>query len=73
MSLIHNERIKLTAAYLNGLAIAVFAIGTAAPLVSVLLQPTARWPLIMPVALGCFVLSGGLHFTASRALRRIQE
>ena len=32
MSLIHNERIKLRATYLNGLAIAVFAVGSLAPL-----------------------------------------
>jgi hypothetical protein len=34
MSLIHNEQTKLTATYLNGLAIAVAAIGGLQPLVS---------------------------------------
>ena len=27
MSLIHNERTQLTATYLNGIAIAIFAVG----------------------------------------------
>lgn len=39
---IHNERTKLTATWLNGLAIAVAAIGGVAPLVSVL-SDSAIW------------------------------
>lgn len=31
MSLIHNERAKLTATYINGIAIAIFAVGSFAP------------------------------------------
>jgi hypothetical protein len=34
MSLVHNERTKLTATYINGLAIAVFAVGGLAPILS---------------------------------------
>jgi len=35
MSLIHNEQTKLTATYLNGLAMAIFAIGAVAPVVTI--------------------------------------
>ena len=34
MSLVHNEQAKLTATYVNGLAIAMFAVGGLAPLVA---------------------------------------
>jgi hypothetical protein len=42
MSLIENERTKLTAAYLNGLAIAIFAIGGLAPFFSYIHDPNSE-------------------------------
>jgi hypothetical protein len=35
VSLVQNEQVKLTATYLNGLAIAIFAVGGLAPVVGV--------------------------------------
>jgi len=34
MSQVHNERIKLSATWLNGLSIAIFAVGGLAPLLT---------------------------------------
>lgn len=44
MSLVGNERTKLTATYLNRVAIAIFAIGAFAPLVSLLPRTTLPLP-----------------------------
>ena len=40
MKTVHNERLKLTAAFLNGIAIAIFVIGTFAPAVQTALTMT---------------------------------
>ena len=57
MSLIHNELAKLSATYVNGLAIAVFAVGGLAPIFTNLYatNPTAAstWTL---QAVAAFVL-----------------
>jgi hypothetical protein len=44
VSLAKNEQIKLTAACLNGLAIAILAVGSSAPFFSFLYQPTGTRP-----------------------------
>ena len=73
MSLIHNERTKLTATYLNGLAIALFAVGTVAPIISVMsmsiavVRPSST---IIPVI--CIGVSGALHYAARYVLGRLR-
>jgi hypothetical protein len=42
MNLVGNERTKLTATYVNGVAIAIFAIGGFAPLISLASASTQR-------------------------------
>ncbi|MGA0533486.1 amino acid transporter [Hansschlegelia sp. KR7-227] len=69
----HNERLKLTATYVNGLAIAVAAVGGFAPIFSMLAAQTApTWLLIVFVAV-CFPFSIVLHLVARRALRGLRE
>ncbi len=74
MSLIHNERIKLLATYLNGLAIAVFAVGALAPIFSNLYGSSSGGQSrpVIAVAMICVVLSAALHFIASLILRRLE-
>ncbi|WP_428031451.1 amino acid transporter [Ancylobacter sp.] len=54
MSLVHNERTKLSATYLNGIAIAVMAVGGLAPVVSVLNGGAAPALGIAAVSVICF-------------------
>ena len=73
--LINNERAKLTATYLNGLAVAVFAVGGLAPVFSTLYGSTSLGvPLYVLTCSStlCWVASGVLHLTARRLLRELE-
>jgi VIT1/CCC1 family predicted Fe2+/Mn2+ transporter len=73
MSLISNEQTKLTATYLNGLAIALFAVGGLAPLFSYTFGSIAGQPLwaVVVVAAICLAVSAALHLIARRILREL--
>ncbi len=72
MPLIHNERTKLTATYLNGIAIALFAVGAIAPIVSVLNNGAqGGWPIAL-LAIICIAVSAALHLMARKILGRLQ-
>ena len=76
MFLVHNERTKLTASWLNTLATAIVAAGVFAPMAALLYRftPTAidnRY--IFFVAFGCFALGGALHLFGLAFLRRLRE
>lgn len=74
MSLVGNERTKLTATYLNGVAIAIFAIGSFAPLVSLASNEAGAAPNILVwIAGGCVIFSFALHLIARLLLGRPQE
>jgi hypothetical protein len=62
MSLVHNERVKLTATWLNTLASATATVGVLAPLASIIygLGPSPMSPAI-------FVASGAIWFLAALA------
>ena len=69
MSLVRNEQAKLSANYLNGVAVALFAVGTLAPVLSMLYgdhEPTLL--LMLGIAI-CIAGSGALHFAARRILK----
>lgn len=74
--LISNERAKLTATYLNGLAVAVFAVGGLAPIFSTLYGST---PLSVPLyvltwsSMLCWIASGVLRLTARRFLTELER
>ncbi len=73
MSLVHNERTKLTATYLNGLAIALFAVGSLSSLFTGLNSATGRSAL-MGVLVGlCIPVSVALHWGARLVLRGLKE
>lgn len=70
---VHNERVKLTAAWLNGMSIAAFATGIAAPIAAVFLanlKVTAFW-LGLEMAASLFVAIA-LHLGARFWLGRLK-
>lgn len=73
MSLIENEQTKLTATYLNGVAIAIFAIGALAPIISLSDRGLQGWTLGQTaVILICLIISLILHLGARRSLRELR-
>jgi hypothetical protein len=72
MSLIHNERTKLTATYLNGVAIAIFAVGGFAPVVAWLNSGTGPGAQVGTLALICIMVSAGIHLSARYMLKGLQ-
>ena len=69
-----NEKLKLRATFLNGVAIAIFAIGALAPLVSYVTSGTA----VSEVALLLLIVvssasSGFTHFQAQRTLEELND
>ncbi|WP_082487694.1 MULTISPECIES: hypothetical protein [unclassified Methylobacterium] len=73
--LIANERAKLTATYVNGVAIAVLAVGGLAPLFSQrgagAAAPDRPW-LTPVLSLLCICVSGALHWAARGFLRELR-
>ena len=73
MSLTHNERVKLTAAYLNTAAGACLTAGVIAPLAAVVFgyvgAGVVASPLTLPIGVSIFLaVSVGLHVAARYAL-----
>jgi hypothetical protein len=68
VSLVHNERTKLSATYLNGVAIAVMAVGGVGPIVSVLNGGAAPALGIAAISVICLTGSIALHCLARRLL-----
>lgn len=76
MFLIHNERTKLTATWLNALATALVAAGTFASLAALLYgfsAPAANQTVLVALALGCLVAGICLHWLGRAYLKRLQE
>ena len=70
--LVRNEQRKLTASYMNGLAMAFFGVGGFAPMVAMtlsgLLAPTIHFRVV-----GCMFASLGLHLLARQTLDPLEE
>lgn len=65
-----TERIKLTATYINGIAITLFAVGVFAPILALFNgTPPVSWVEIV----GCGVASLLLHALAWRTLHRLPD
>jgi hypothetical protein len=76
MFLVHNERTKLTATWLNTLATALVAAGVFAPAAAVLyglsnLQIEREF--LAAVALGCMALGVSIHLSARMLLGKMRE
>ncbi len=76
MFLVHNERTKLTATWLNTMATALVAAGVFAPAAALIyrLAPAAiDVRTMIAVALGCLIVGGVLHGGGRVFLRRLRE
>lgn len=72
MSLIHNERTKLTATYVNGSAIAMLAVGGLAPVVNAMVSANGVTIGASITAVLCISVSVALHFMARRILKGLE-
>ncbi len=70
--LVNNERLKLLATFMNGIAIAVFAVGGLAPLFSGLYGPLGITRLLLLMTSVCFGGAFILHYLASTVLRGLR-
>lgn len=69
---IHNERTKLTATWLNGVAVAILAVGGFAPMFTAIYS--GHISLLLPIGAAiCFALSIALHYWARRTLKGLRE
>lgn len=71
MTLIHNEQTKLTATFINGVALSVFAVAGLAPFIAAVYGAQGPRPLLLAMALYCLGVSFVLHFLARRILRKM--
>lgn len=70
-TLVRNERAKLTATYVNGVAIAVLAVGGLAPVFAV--RPSGTPSLsVLASSILCFCVSAALHWAARRFLKELR-
>ena len=76
MFLVHNERTKLTANWLNTLATALVAAGVFAPAAALVYglspQPPEKINLVF-LAIACFGVGAALHLLGWLMLRRLRE
>lgn len=72
-NLVPNEQAKLLATFLNGLGIALFAVGGLAPLSSVIYaNREPDWRQILGVLI-CFFGAFALHYLARNVLTRLKQ
>ena len=67
--MIRNEQTKLTATFINGMAVATFAVGGLAPIFSTIYgQNDPTWTLLALCGV-CFLTALGLHLLARGVLK----
>lgn len=69
---VHNEQVKLLATFLNGVGLAVFAVGGLAPIFASSMRFDGNSFVKVGVSFLCFAMGIGLHVVASRVLRRLK-
>ncbi|WP_034996724.1 hypothetical protein [Beijerinckia mobilis] len=70
MSLIQNERTKLTATYLNGIAVAIFGVGVLAPAVTNFSNWDGSSHVVSFAIAGIALISSiAIHFVARKILK----
>lgn len=75
LTLVHNEKTKLSATYMNGVAVAVLAVGGLAPFFTALTSARgglAVPPIVVISSLGCWLTTGAIHWGARRQLRSLR-
>ncbi|PIO42573.1 amino acid transporter [Phyllobacterium zundukense] len=69
---VFNEQKKLTATWLNGLSVALWAVGGLAPLASSIYNANGPSALIAIGAAICIMVATALHLYARRTLRGLK-
>ena len=69
---VHNERIKLLATFMNGIAVAVFAVGGLSPMFSDLSGSGRLRPIVMVIGAICILSAFALHYIGSVLLKRMK-
>jgi hypothetical protein len=72
MDVIYNERIKLLATFVNGVGIAIFAVGGLGPLISSLNGPTGPTLFLSFLSTICILIACAIHSIASTVLKRMR-
>lgn len=67
--LVANERIKFSATYANGLAVAIFALGGFAPRISTALSDRPHFAPVLVAMVLCWIMRGAIHWGVRHALR----
>jgi hypothetical protein len=68
----HNEQVKLLATFLNGVGLAIFAVGGLAPIFASSPRLNVDGFVKAGVTVLCFVVAFYAHVAARRALRRLR-
>ena len=71
--LVDNEQSKLTATYMNGIAIALITVGVLAPIVAILTGAVTSATIVVLLVCGCVIASAGLHYGARQILAGLKE
>jgi hypothetical protein len=69
---VHNEQAKLLATFLNGVGLAIFAVGGLAPIFATAIRLDAEGFIKVGVSVLCFAMGFICHVGASRTLRRLK-
>jgi hypothetical protein len=69
---VKNERLKLLATFVNGMGIAMFAVGVLAPMISDIGLSSERGSLAVLSTIICFVGAFALHYLGSTILRGLR-
>jgi hypothetical protein len=72
MDLIHNERIKLLATFLNSSGVAVLGIGGLSPLILMISNGGELRMGLLVISVVCILSATGLHYMGSRVLQRMK-
>jgi Na+/melibiose symporter-like transporter len=73
---IQREKVKLRAAYVNGMAIGTFTTGVLSPIIAMALRPDngdGYITLAFLITVICFALSFALHLRAMEELSRLSQ
>jgi hypothetical protein len=76
MSLVHNERTKLTATWISGLATAFIAAGLFAPLAALaygITELRIGWSYVIAIVAVCIGVGSLLHWTGRLVLGSLRE
>jgi hypothetical protein len=72
-NLVHNERVKYTATFVNTIAIGCIIVGVLTPLQRIF-DGEGHIPPVTLIAAGCWLVSGAiLHWAVRRFLGRLRE